>query len=142
VQVPKAAKKRKIDFDNESSPSSPNVSANFFAKRNKKLTQDDLNNLILNYVVSTLASFRSVEDPHFVKLITALHPELVVPKRKKIAGMVSEEVSLKILEIKEELKKLNHVSTAADLWSGGKRYSVFSEFLLELVDYPQKTFSP
>jgi hypothetical protein len=46
-----------------------------------------------------------VEDPHFVKLITALHPELVVPKRKKIAEMVSEEVSLNILEIKEELKK-------------------------------------
>lgn len=125
VTLPKVTsnKKRRIDF--ESSPASPRGAESFFAKRSRKITQEELNKLIFDYVVSTLASFRSIEDKHFVELISALQPDLSVPRRKKIANMVSEEVIKDKSKIKEQLNSLEYVSTAADLWSGGKRCLLF-----------------
>jgi hypothetical protein len=54
-------------------------------------------------------------------MIEALHPDLKVPKRKEIAAVVANQIETVKSSIKEELNKVEYVSAAADLWTGGKR---------------------
>jgi hypothetical protein len=75
----------------------------------------------MNYIVSASLSFRSVENPEFINMIEALQPDVKVPKRKEISAVVATQIENVKTAITEELQKVDYISAAADLWTGGRR---------------------
>jgi hypothetical protein len=74
----------------------------------------------MNYIVSSVAPFRSVENEDFRKLIEGLQPDLKAPNRRRMADMVKVEAENVRAKLILELAGVQHVSTSADLWTGMK----------------------
>ena len=62
-----------------------------------------------------------VEEPAFVELVTGLCPSANVMSRRTLGRRVDDMFKSKMLVVKDELCKQEHVCTTADVWSTSKR---------------------
>ncbi|KAK0065179.1 interferon-induced protein 44, partial [Biomphalaria pfeifferi] len=55
------------------------------------LSQQHVNDLIMNFVIGDMQAFSVVESPEFIKLLTGLQPGKTVMTRKTITGNIEDE---------------------------------------------------
>ncbi|KAI9553783.1 putative zinc finger BED domain-containing protein 6-like [Daphnia sinensis] len=87
------------------------------------LTQEEFDNVVLNYVVDSVLPLRHVETDPFRELMKKVSPNHVVMCRKTLAKRLLAKYITAKEKIIDHLLKLNHVCTTADLWTAhGKSY--------------------
>lgn len=96
----------------------------------KKIDQQKVNRLSLNFIVDAMLPFNVVEKPSFKKLISELTAEhfpaksqqpLIAPTRRIITPMLSSQFQLLKKNQIEKLNQIDYICLTADLWSRCRR---------------------
>jgi len=85
------------------------------------VSQTEVDQLVTSYVVKGMHPLSVVEEPAFVELVTGLCPSANVMSRRTLGRRVDDMFKSKMLVVKDELCKHEHVCTTADVWSTSKR---------------------
>lgn len=108
----------------------------------KKLTQEELNNLITLFGISANLPFSIVENNSFINLVNQLTPNLTVPSRtlvsKKYLNDIYSSLYLKIVQLISNLEN-KVISICLDLWFCRPKKSSFivfnSQFSIDKISY-------
>nr|XP_033798231.1 uncharacterized protein LOC117359480 isoform X2 [Geotrypetes seraphini] len=90
-----------------------------------KVTQTQVDNLIMNFVIEDMQAFSVVEQPAFVNLITGLQPGRSVMSQNILVGCLEDKFGKMKETLSIHLSKANYVCTTADIWTSHNR-SFFS----------------
>jgi hypothetical protein len=83
----------------------------------KCISQDRLDELILNFVINDMQPFSIVEQPAFIELITNLAPQKKLITRKTIISRLEKMHMNMKTRLLGTLEKVQNVCTTADMWS-------------------------
>ena len=83
----------------------------------KPFQKRDWEQQLLSGIIAINASFRSVENPEFVKTYTNLKPGLQVPKRTKIRNLLKVRMDEVIASIINDMRDIPKISIALDCWT-------------------------
>uniref|UniRef100_T1ILW9 HAT C-terminal dimerisation domain-containing protein n=1 Tax=Strigamia maritima TaxID=126957 RepID=T1ILW9_STRMM len=90
---------------------------NYFNGPKAIVSQLQLDNYILNFVINGLHPFSITETEDFVELISKLAPNRSIISRKVVRRMAFLKFDKMIKNLKENLDKIPYVCTTADIWS-------------------------
>jgi hypothetical protein len=81
------------------------------------ITQQKVDELVINYIIEEVRPLRTVEKPAFKALVEGLSPSHTVLCRKTLSKRLSEKNTALLFDIRQQLVGLPAVCTTADLWS-------------------------
>lgn len=81
------------------------------------VSQQKVNDLIMNFVVGDMQAFSVVESPEFIQLVTGLQPSKTVLTRKAITACVEDKHSDMLKTLQNTLSGVIAVCTTADVWT-------------------------
>lgn len=115
-------RKRKA-VDNTSTPQPPQKKLNFTAHSSSQqaVSQQQLDSLVMKYVVTSLSSLSTVEKQSFVDLVKALAPNMTVMTRKTMAVRMKQAHTEMAEKLMKELQDIKYVCTTADIWSTNRK---------------------
>ena len=86
------------------------------------LTQQVLDGYILDYITDSVLALHHVDAPAFVKLISRLTGDRLIPRcRQTVAKQLEERFEVRKQELKEKLANVAWVCTTADCWTSRRR---------------------
>ena len=77
------------------------------------ISQQQVDKLVIDYIVGDLQPLSKVEKPSFIRLVNGLQPGRRVPSRRQVQGLLNKEFSEVISNLKAELAGIDHVCTTA-----------------------------
>ena len=87
----------------------------------KRVSQPQLDSLVLDLVIQGLLPFKFVELPAFKKLVTTLQPRLHVMSRPTVKTRLKSRVTTMKKSLIEIFRKVDYVSTTTDCWSAHRK---------------------
>ena len=87
----------------------------------KRVSQPQLDSLVLDLVIQGLLPFKFVELPAFKKLVTTLQPRLHVISRPTVKTRLKCRVTTIKKTLIEIFRKVDYVSTTTDCWSAHRK---------------------
>lgn len=85
------------------------------------VSQEAVDKLVVDYVISEMRPMRTVNKPSFVKLVTGLRPGAEVMCRQTLSGRIKDEYRKMEHELKRDMSEVKYVCTTADIWSSTHR---------------------
>lgn len=105
------------DVDSESQSQQPKL-ANFLNRPTQsKLTQKDLDKLIINYIAQSVMPIHHVESEAFRGFVAHLAPKLVVKSRKTYRDQMKLDFDAFKTELKASMAKAQKICLTLDHWS-------------------------
>jgi hypothetical protein len=92
-----------------------------FVKKSKVASQDDLDESIMDYIISDLQPFSTTEKPAFRNLIMTLAPNRTIMCRKTVMARIDERYKCMRQKLINLLQKQRFVATTTDCWSAHHR---------------------
>lgn len=93
-------------------------------ERETVCSQEQFEKNIVEYFIHSMISFRTIEDPYFLKIFTDLdisNTGLKLISRRTLIRRIDNYYENQINQIKSELEEVPYVCTTIDIWSGKKR---------------------
>ena len=85
------------------------------------LSQEHVNGLVMNFIISDMQAFSIVEQQSFIELVTGLQPGETVLSRKTVANRLEKMYEEKMALVTTLLKKVSYLCTTADVWTSHNR---------------------
>ena len=85
------------------------------------VTQNQVDQLIVKYIVDCMCPISTVEKDSFISLVTGLAPSKTVMDRKTASNRIVTAHAKMIAALKKKLQAVDHVCTTADIWSTNRR---------------------
>ena len=86
-----------------------------------KISKENVNKLIIDYIVEEIKPLRTVETDSFNRLVTGLCPSAKVPTCVTVKDNIFDKYSTMFTTITSHILNIPFVSTTADLWSSQNR---------------------
>lgn len=113
----------------------------------RKICQDKMNDLVVDFVVNGAHTFSVVQEPSFVKMLQYLAPTQKVLTRRMLVTKIDEKFLEMKCRLQDTFQHLNYVTVTADCWSSHHRYRLAysilfrSALVFRLDDFLIRTLS-
>ena len=85
------------------------------------MSQNQVDELVTDFVIGTVQSLRIVEETSFINLVQGLQPNRHVLNRKALSNIISERFSKMKTDLITLFSDIEFISTTADIWTSRHR---------------------
>ncbi|XP_060859444.1 uncharacterized protein LOC132936700 [Metopolophium dirhodum] len=112
---------------------------NVFTRPTKKLTKQQINKVVFDYIIDEMKPLVTCEKPSFQKLIMELSgitDTALLPNRKQLASDLKERYTTYKITLSELVKKHLYICITADIWTANNKSFMGMTCLMSLNDVP------
>lgn len=119
----------------------PHTENPFFVLKNN-ISQEKIDEFVVNFVIGTVQPLRIVESPSFIALVTGLQPQKSVLSRDELSKRINDRYEHMKQLILNQLNNVNYVGTTVDVWSAHHRsFLGITAHFIESTTLERKNFA-